>query len=183
MNPKTISMIGLGLLAYEGIFNNMRNRAETNEVNKEEQTEEFVIPGVLLNEFISSRYKISFKYPKAWVKNPRYQEKYEGKTGFFEITDFSGQGSNIDQIVNQLINEPDRPYGTNPTVKNLVVDGQPARLIYPSADQNQFINDREVALVVQYKNPDVIQGMAYPYVIVWATREYMPLIASTFKFI
>ena len=87
MNPKTMSVLGLGALAASSLFRNNRVDAKP----------EFTIPGILVNTFVSEKYKVSFDYPKTWVKNPRYEDKYEGVTGFFEVSDFSGIGENIDR--------------------------------------------------------------------------------------
>lgn len=144
---------------------------------------ENIVPGIALNEFVSNRYKISFKYPRSWKMNPRYEEKYEGTSGFFEVGDFAGQGENIDEAVNAQIHEAYQPYGSNPIVRRFTVDGQPARVIYPSADQPDFYKDRDAAIVVQYPNPVTVEGKPYDYVVIWTTREYVPLIMSTLKFI
>ena len=140
-------------------------------------------PGIALNEFISNRYKISFKYPKEWRKNPRYNDKYEGTSGFFEVEDFSGIGENIDEAVKMQINEAYKPYGSNPTIRRFMVDGQPARVIYASDDQSEFFKDREAAIVVQYPQPVIIDDKAFDYVVIWISQEYVPLVLSTFKFL
>lgn len=144
---------------------------------------ESISPGIALNEFTSNRYRISFKYPKGWTKNPRYEDKYEGASGFFEVGDFSGVGENIDEAVQMQVNEEYKPYGSNPTIRRFTVDGQPARVIYPSADQTDFFKDREAAIVVQYPQPVTIDGRPFDYVVIWASKEYIPLIMSTFKFV
>ena len=185
MDKKVISLIGLGVLVASGLLkeNDKITRSTRSSEEHNDNDQELIVPGIATNEFISERYKIAFRYPKSWNKNPRYADKYEGTTGFFEVSDFSGVGENIDEVVNTQINEAYKPYGSNPTVRNFMVDGQPARVIYPSADQSEFFEDREEALVVQYKEPNVIDGIPYKYVVIWATKEYMPLIISSFRFI
>ena len=136
-----------------------------------------------LDDFISDDYGITFKYPASWNKNPRYDNKYEGASGFFEVAGFEGNGNNIDSAVQEQINESYKPYGTNPMVRKLTIDGQPAREIIPSEDQGELITDRDAALVVQYKKPMIINGVPYQYVIIWTNRENLPLVIRTFKFI
>ena len=182
MDKKTISILGLGVLAVSSLVKN-NEKLLVDIRNSEEDNKEFTVPGILLDEFISRRYKISFKYPRSWSKNPRYEDKYEGPTGFFEVSTFSGIGEDIDAAVKQQINETYQPYGSNPTVRNFIVDGQPARVIYPSKDQSAFFKDRDAALVVQYKEPITIDGVPYKYVVIWTNKEYIPLIMSTFKFV
>lgn len=182
MDKKIIPIIGLGTLVASYIVKG-NDQSSVRGKRSENSIQEVIIPGMVLDEFVSTRYQVSFKYPTDWVKNPRYADKYEGNTGFFEIGDFSGIGEDIDQAVQQQINEAYQPYGSNPTVRNFVVDGQPARVIYPSEDQSSFFSDREVAIVVQYKAPIIIDDQPYKYVVVWTDKEHVPLILSTFKFI
>lgn len=197
MDKMEASLLGIGVIAAFQIVNGFRNK-DTNYMRELMRTEavdienitgnaqnsnESIVPGMVLNEFVSNKYKISFKYPKSWRKNPRYEDKYEGENGFFEISDFTGIGKNIDEAVKEEINEIYKPYGNNPTIRKFIVDGQPARVIYPSGDQSQFYKDRETAIVVEYPEPIVINGQKYDYVVIWANREFVPLIISTFKFV
>lgn len=198
MDKKEASVLGIGILAaikaVNGLLNKdsnhmrelMRSEAEdianiSNGMNSD--SNENVMPGIALSEFVSSKYKIRFKYPRGWTKNPRYEDKYEGKNGYFEVSDFSGIGENIDEAVNMQVEEEYKPYGSNPIIRKFVVDGQPARVIYPSQDQSQFFKDRDTAIVIQYPEPINVDGRNYDYVVIWTTREFVPLIISTFKFV
>lgn len=203
MDKIDVAALGVGAFAAVQLINNFINqdnshmrslmRAESMEIQDlanqsgnnpvSDTTDEAIVPGIALNEFESNKYKIKFKYPRSWTKNPRYEDKYEGTSGFFEIGDFTGIGENIDQAVQAEINEENKPYGSNPTVRRFIVDGQPARVIYPSEDQSSFYNDRDVAIVVQYPQAIEIEGRIYDYVVIWASREYVPLILSTLRFI
>ena len=186
MDKKIITAIGISIIAARefSILTSSKNKLSRNEGTASgEEPEEYVKPGIALNEFVSNKFDISFKYPKSWMKNPRYEDKYEGKTGFFQVTDFSGEGEDIDEAVKLQVSEPYNLYGKNPIIRSFIVDGQPARVIYPSEDQPSSYDDRDVALVVQYRTPLDIDGVKYPYVVVWTTREYLPLILSTFKFV
>lgn len=202
MDQKVLALLGIGFLAYKSlsqddINNFIKNGFRFSPINQNQVPPPSngqpmnnaslmgtPMAGIPLSEFVSTRYRISFKYPSAWQKNPRYEDKYEGESGFFEVGDFSGiPGETIDQAVTQQINESYMPYGSNPTVRSFTVDGQPARVIYPSEDQPDIVSDREAALVVQYKRPLMIGGEEYPFVVIWASRDYMPLIISTFNFI
>lgn len=205
-------LVGVGLFAVSQIItgslykdadkslergtSNKEESEETNEQSQSSQTNtdgmppayhhsvnNKISPGIALKQFASNRYKISFKYPSEWNKNPRYEDKYEGTSGFFEVGDFYGVGDNIDEVVKAEVNEPYKPYGTNPTIRRFVVDGQPARMICASEDQANFYKDRKIVIVIQYPQPIIIEGRSYNYVAIWASKEYMPLIISTFKFI
>lgn len=174
------SLISISLIASIPLLIGRKQAVEGLRVEK--QDSDIIVPGITLNDFVSTKYKISFKYPASWRQNPRYEEKYEGTNGFFEVGDFEGVGENIDEAVQSQINEDYRPYGSSPIVRSFNVDGQPARVIYPSADQPDFFRDREAAIVVQYPTPLTVEGKTYEYVVIWASRDYIPLILSTFKF-
>ena len=204
MDKIDMAALGVGAFAVAQLINNFMNqdnnshmrsimRAEAMDIQSlanqgennlaSDRADEAVAPGIALSEFMSNKYKIEFKYPRSWAKNPRYEDKYEGASGFFEVGDFTGVGENIDEAVQAEINEANKPYGSNPTVRRFIVDGQPARVIYPSEDQSSFYKDRDVAIVVQYPEPIEIEGRLYDYVVIWVSREYVPLILSTLKFI
>lgn len=184
MDKKNLSILGIGVLAASHLLGGLMNKKPRDEeVVRAEQNMDYIAPGIALNEFISPHYKVSFKYPRGWSKNPRYEDKYEGESGFFEVGDFSGVGENIDEAVNEQINELYKPYGSNPTVRKFVVDGQPARVIYPSSDQTEFYKDREAAIVVKYPEPITIGEKTFDYVVIWASKDYVPLIMSTLKFL
>lgn len=185
MDKIDVSLIGLGIIAATQLVGSLtHNKADDEKLIRGEmqQQQEFIIPGIALNEFVSTRYRVKFKYPKSWNKNPRYEDKYEGETGFFEVGTFEGT-DDIDAAVKEQINEYYKPYGSNPTVRNFIVDGQPARVIYPSEDQAEFYKDRDAAIVIKYPEPITIDGQQFDYVVIWVTKEYVPLIISTFKFV
>ena len=199
MDKMEASVLGIGIFAVAKLFNNVINQDNKSGIGsmmREEASEienlssqvssgnsQTMEPGIPLSEFVSNKYKISFKYPSSWTVNPRYEDKYEGKSGFFEVGDFDGQGDNIDAAVESQIKEDYKPYGSNPTVRRFIVDGPPARVIYPSADQPDFFIDREAAIVVQYPKDTVINGKDNDYVVIWTSRDYVPLIVSTLKFV
>lgn len=179
MDKLKMSLLGMGFLGLSQLVKNNKN--EDKYVRLAEEIDQ-ITPGILLNNFTSNEYRVSFKYPKGWMKNPRYENKYEGESGFFEVDDLAGTGENIDEVVQQQINEPYKPYGTDPIVRSFVVDGQPARVIYPSKDQQAFFIDKDTAIIVKYPVPITIDDKQYDYVVIWVSKEYVPLILSTLKF-
>lgn len=132
--------------------------------------------------FRSPLYDVTFKYPADWVKNPNYEERYEGTSGFFEIDELESFGRPIDRVAQQEIDTPIKPYGTKPQITSLEVDGEPARLITPSADQ-QKVFDREYALIIKNKKP-VTQGQdIYDYTVIWTDKANVQNIIDSFKFL
>ncbi len=180
MNYKMISAIGIGALAFTSLSGNFIGRREG--APKEQEPFANMLESNL-DDYISDAFGITFKYPASWNKNPRYEDKYEGKSGFFEVSGYESNKDNIDSAVQEEIDEPYMPYGSKPTIKKLIVDGQPAREIIPSADQGDIITDRDTALVVQYKTPVTVEGKTYPYLIIWTNKDNLPLIIRSLKFI
>lgn len=178
------SLIGIGLVSLGYLITHQqKNGLRSADASKITISSDKIIPDGDYNKFISQKYRVQFDYPSDWVKNPRYEDKYEGKEGFFEVGDYTGLHSSIEEAVEEQINAPHKPYGTNPTVDKLTLDGQPACVIYPSDDQNNFYMDRDAAIVVKYPAPNDVNGNLYNFVDVWTTPEYVPLILKTFKFI
>lgn len=131
--------------------------------------------------YSSDLYKISFEYPKEWVAHKNYSERYEGENGFFEVAEIKALGRTIEEVAHQEIDTPIKPYGQNPKIEKLTLDGQPARLILPSEDQNKIF-EREVGLIVENKAP-VKEGIeVYNYTIIWSDRDTIEHIIDTFRF-
>lgn len=190
MDAKIATLIGVSMLTLSKMMPNKSPQltrgsdigATANNDNMDNLGDMNVINGPF-DVYESDRYKISFQYPSSWRRNPRYEDKYEGKTGFFEITDFDSTEDNINEAVQQEVKEPYSPFGSNPVVLDVTVDGQPGRIIYPSADQSDYFVDRDAALLIQYPTPIELNDKPYTYVIIWASRDYIPILARTLKFV
>lgn len=135
-----------------------------------------------LKEFRSDLYDITFKYPATWTKNLAYEERYDGPGGFVEVAELEAYGRDIDAVTKQEIDTPIQPYGSNPKVVDLELDGRPARIIIPSSDQNKVF-ERELALIIKNKKP-VIEGQDfYDYTIIWTNKDNLETLLNSFKFI
>lgn len=131
--------------------------------------------------YLNKEYGIGLKYHGDWNPNPLYQNRYEGKEGFFQINAISGSDK-IDSIVYYEINHSLLPYGTKPIIKKLTIQGQDARLILPSKDQSPlFENVSE--LIVVYPTPIHIEGNTYSYFVLHANQPNIEEISKTLKFI
>ena len=132
--------------------------------------------------FRSPLYDVTFKYPADWTKNPNYEERYDGPSGFFEVSELESFGRSIDQVTKQEIDIPIKPYGTRPEVISTELDGEPARIIMPSSDQ-QKVFDREVAIIVKNKRPVSEGSDIYDYTVIWTNRDNLQTILDSFKFL
>ncbi len=127
-------------------------------------------------------YKVSLKYNKNWKLNPNYIERYEGEDGFFQISAYAGQSLKIEEIVQIEVNHVLKPYGSKPEITKLNIQGQEARLIIPSNDQNSDLNN-QAELIVEYPKPIKINENTYYYFILWADKYNIQEIYKTFRFI
>lgn len=133
------------------------------------------------NTYNNKTYHVSFKYPNGWKPNPIYIDKYEGNDGFFQISASSGQNLNIDEIAKLEASHQLLPYGSNPQIKALNINNLPARLILPSSDQVKEMKN-QAALIIKYPSPVEILGSKYYYFILWADKDHIQQIGSTFQF-
>ncbi|HEX2925875.1 MAG TPA: peptidase M56 [Ruminiclostridium sp.] len=127
-------------------------------------------------------YKVSLHYSKNWKINPKYVEKYEGNDGFFQVSAYSGKGLLIDEVVQKEVNHILKPYGSNPKVTGLSIQGQEARLIMPSEDQKDEFN-HQAELIVKYPKAVKINESTYYFFILWADTSHIRQISDTLRFI
>ncbi len=127
-------------------------------------------------------YNVSLKYNINWKLNPNYIERYEGEDGFFQISAYAGRSFKIDEIVQIEVNHVLKPYGSNPKIIKLNIQGQEARLIMPSNDQHTELNN-QAELIVEYPKPIKINENNYYYFILWADKYNIQEIYKTLRFI
>lgn len=134
--------------------------------------------------FSNKVYHVSLQYPSTWIANTAYSTppRYEGNNGFFQISAFDGKGWTVDQVAENDANQILKPYGTKPSISNLVVQGQEASLIMPSNDQPK--EEKEAAeLIIKSPIPIIIGRNKYYYLLICADKNHIKEIAKTIKFI
>jgi hypothetical protein len=133
--------------------------------------------------YSNQEYHVSLQYPSTWTANNAYtRARYEGDSGFFQISAFGGNGWTIDQVAESDANHKLKPYGTTPSIVKSDIHGLDARLIKPSDDQPK--EEKEMAeLVIKYPQPIQIDSNTYYYFILWADKNHIEQIAETIKFI
>jgi TolB protein len=139
-----------------------------------------------LSTYTSKEYRISLEYPSDWVVNSDYDEKYQGKDGFFQLSAISGEGLSIDDIAKRDAAHQRKPYGSNPQIIALKLQGQKekaaeARLIIPSADQEEEWN-HQAAMIMKYPEAVKIGDSLYNYFILWADKEHVEEMGQTVLF-
>lgn len=135
-----------------------------------------------LKNYENKVYNISLKYNSSWKLNPKYNERYEGKDGFFQVSATDGQNLKIDQVAKNDATHILQPFGSNPEITKLTIQGQEARFIMPSADQIKE-NNNQAELIVKYPQKIKINGNPYSYLIIWADKDHIREISQTIKFL
>lgn len=128
-------------------------------------------------------YAVSLRYPPEWQPvTTNGFDRYEGRDGFFSVSAGGGETTSLADMVENETNHPLKPYGTTPTVLELKIDGEDARLIMPSLDQEAAMHGQAV-LLVRYPQPIIIGGEKYRYLVFWADRAHIQDIASSISII
>ena len=123
---------------------------------------------------------VSFRYPAHWKHAPEYADRteFEGPEGSVQIA--AADGDSPQAVCRANARHKLRPYGEHPHIEILRVQGQPACIIWPSADQGA---PYYAELVVAYPHPVTIDGNEYKQLLVNAHKNYMRAIVATLKFI
>jgi hypothetical protein len=128
-------------------------------------------------------YGVNLRYPPEWQPVGGLSfDRYEGESGFFSIS-AGGMGDiSIDDLAKNEANNSKKPYGSEPYIQTLTIDGQDARLILPSLDQSPSMHGQSV-LIVKYSTPKIIGSTTYKYLVFWADRANIQDIASSLTFV
>jgi len=123
-------------------------------------------------------YRITLRYPSTWQFVSGYGIKYAGPDGFFQLSGISGPAASIDEIAEGEAYHKLSPYGSQPTIESLEVDGQPARLILPSEDQPTAMAGQS-SLIVQLPQPIDVGSDTYNYLVLWSDEEHIQQVFET----
>jgi hypothetical protein len=137
--------------------------------------------------YTNAAYGISLQRPSHWVSVPEHSDPALGELsfaaddGFFLISALENPGL-IDAVAAGEANHALMPYGSDPTIEALVVAGQEARLIRPSADQYPSMKG-QAALIVRYPRPVTVQGHAFNFFALYADEGHIEELAQTLHFL
>ena len=87
------------------------------------------IPSNAFSYYENAEYNIRFKYPFTWKRVE--DTRYEGKSGFFNISAISSSGD-IEDVCKSEACHRLLPYGTSPSIRRIRHIGQKACIIMPS---------------------------------------------------
>jgi len=126
--------------------------------------------------FSNLTYAISLQYPADWQPVPGYgsaeigEVRFAAINGFFQID--AMDADSIDDVAAAEAGHRLQPYGSQPTIETLQIQGQEARLILPSADQPTGMY-YQAALIVRYPQPVNVIGTPCHFFVLWADSSHM----------
>ncbi|HVA61455.1 MAG TPA: hypothetical protein VNG13_13100 [Mycobacteriales bacterium] len=142
-----------------------------------------------------SHLDVTLDLPVSWTATPYSassdvgQNAYDGSSGWVAVDAVAGSGSSSTDL-RQFCpawssNNVNHPYGTDPTVSYLVVDGQPACVIDPSPD-GPFESRRTggpsfqaAAVIVTYRQPIPLGRSTYALLLVATSPSTVSEITSS----
>ena len=139
-------------------------------------------------KYKNSTLKVTFEYPKQW-KDAGYDyyiydipARYEGSDGFFQVGAVGGQDSSIYEVAQDDAGHKLIPYGSSPEIKEARIKSKEFVFIYPSGDQSQEMKG-QACFIIKYPERIVIGDDKYNYFFLWADKDHIEDIASSFNFI
>jgi len=134
--------------------------------------------------YTNTYFAVSLQHPSDWQPVPGYGSsetgdiRYEGVTGFFLVN--AMDADSIDLAAASEAGHKLMPYGANPTIETLVVQGQEARLVLPSSDQPGGMS-HQAALIVTY--PTAAGEIRFPrFFVLYADAAHIRTLAETIRF-
>lgn len=130
-------------------------------------------------------FGITLERPPDWEAELGYSDleggntRFAGVNGFFHVSAMSSDS--LEEAVAAEAEHHLQPYGSQPVIETIQVNGQPARLIMPSADGSTG-DFRQAAVIVLYPQPIELSGQAYEFLILWADPGHIRAIAQTVHF-
>lgn len=122
---------------------------------------------------------ISLLYPSSWDREES-GDRYVGRNGFFGIDAVSANEQvSVETVARDVVNHRLRPYGAAPHIVPVSISGQEARLIYPSADQDQNAG----VLIAAYPRPVTVGDRTYTFFVLYADVDHLQTLAESVTFL
>ncbi|MBD2040207.1 hypothetical protein [Microcoleus sp. FACHB-672] len=135
--------------------------------------------------FTSSSFRATLQYPSHWKLIEGYDTfntRYGSSNGFFMMSAIQNEGITFEALCAQEASHKLKPYGSNPRIQKLQIQGQQACLILPSKDQNEAMMN-QAQLIVQAPREIKISGSRYKNFVLVADKYHIRELAKTLKFI
>jgi TolB protein len=133
----------------------------------------------------SEKFLVSMSFPGSWERVGDYEERYQGSDGFVSLGAKATETfATIQSVCEDEMNHVLQPFGADPGVQYMLIDGQEACVIFPSDDQNPTM-ENVAEIVVRYPFTLTINGSSFSFAFlqVFVTRDYASEIIPTIQFI
>lgn len=138
--------------------------------------------------YLNPIFGVSLNYPPHWQLvdgDAQYGERFAGDDGFFTVTAMGDIDLTLDQAIQAEAGHKLQPYGPEPIVQEIRIDGQEARLILPSETQKDNLRWQAAALVTYPRPIPITIGNTqhfYPIFALYADPAHIRMIADSIKF-
>lgn len=139
--------------------------------------------------YVDSTYQVTLRFPGDWKRDPIYSDRpYFGAErrlhtvprGYFQLLVMGDENDTPEQACKGSAEHVVQPFGKNPTVRQMKVQGESACLVWPSEDQGA---PWDAEVVIKYPKPVEINGDRYGLLMLDADKDYILAITQTLGFI
>lgn len=125
----------------------------------------------------STRYGVTLRHPPGWDIDPAYDERLGGPDGFVQFNAANGPATPM-ELCEQEAGHVLMPFGSDPRIEPLSVDGMDGCLIIPGGQGADAMGGQQEA-VIRYPQPYPVNGAVYQYLLLYADPTNMlPLLVS-----
>jgi TolB protein len=124
---------------------------------------------------------VSLRYPSSWSETSGDDlfPNFEGSSGWLQIDDVKDDGQlSTHELCEHIAAHHLQPYGSDPSIENVELQGQDGCYIWPSDDQDASFRHQS-DLIIRY--PTANGG--YDYLYLSADKDHLEKIAATLRFI
>jgi hypothetical protein len=133
-------------------------------------------------EYVNPDYAVSLRYPGEWQQTG--DARFEGQDGFFAM-DAMSSGYSLEDTCANVANHTLKPYGSNPIIEYLSIQGANGCLVLPSDDAPP--SEKSLAtLILPYPAPVRVhcnEIAHFNYFVLDADKDHIRQIADSVSFI
>lgn len=134
--------------------------------------------------YFNPNLKVMLRYPADWLPGDEYLDldnlprRWQGSSGWFEISATSGEGVILTDLVASLNNSEASPFGKNPAIGTVQIAGQQGAVIVPVEE-----NINQAAAVITYPKP-VLAGLnSYRFLVIKMDRNHLNSLLNSLRFV
>jgi TolB protein len=137
--------------------------------------------------YVSGQEQVQLQVPRTWTSpiEEGPDRGLSGPDGYVKLSAMAGSPTVEDACRADAFHRM-RPYGPNPRVERVTIDGQPGCRIVPTIPDAASARI-PAGLILQYPKPVWIEPRyvhtrPYPYLVVWTDPPHLPMIERSLRF-